>query len=94
MEQKIDEVFYSNSWILYLDAMKSPLTRYKYQGNLARFLDFAEICGITLEERAEKFADCGKKIQSGHFRIFSDSFTPKRKELSRSKSVLQQLEIM
>ena len=40
--------------------MKSPLTRYKYQGNLARFLDFAGIQGITLEDRAEKFADCGK----------------------------------
>jgi integrase len=61
LEQKIDEVFFSNSWILYLDAMKSPLTRYKYQGNLARFLDFAGIQGITLEDRAEKFAEHGKK---------------------------------
>jgi integrase len=41
--------------------MKSPLTRYKYQGNLARFLDFAGIQGITLEDRAKKFASCGKK---------------------------------
>src|SRR5690242_12157989 len=41
--------------------MKSPLTRYKYQGNLDRFLDFAGIQGISLEERAEKFATCGKK---------------------------------
>ena len=41
--------------------MKSPLTKYKYQGNLARFLDFAGIQGITLEDRAEKFAECGKK---------------------------------
>src|SRR6478609_7748649 len=41
--------------------MKSPLTRYKYQGNLARFLDFAGIQGVTLENRAERFAECGKK---------------------------------
>jgi len=61
LEQKTGEVFLSNSWILYLDAMKSPLTRYKYQGNLAMFLGFAGLQGITLEERAQKFAHCGKK---------------------------------
>ena len=61
MEQKANEAFLSNSWLLYLDAMKSPLTRYKYQGNLARFLDFAGIQGVTLENRAERFAECGKK---------------------------------
>jgi intergrase/recombinase len=61
LEQKVNEVFLSNSWLLYLDAMKSPLTRYKYQGNLARFLDFAGIQGVTLENRAERFAECGKK---------------------------------
>jgi hypothetical protein len=61
LEQKANEVFLSNSWLLYLDAMKSPLTRYKYQGNLARFLDFAGIQGVTLENRAERFAECGKK---------------------------------
>ena len=44
-----------------IGAMKSPLTKYKYQGNLARVLDFAGIQGTTLEDRAEKFADCGKK---------------------------------
>ncbi|MGN6633402.1 MAG: hypothetical protein ACTHKP_14385 [Nitrososphaeraceae archaeon] len=56
MEQKANEVFLSNSWLLYLDAMKSPLTRYKYQGNLARFLDFAGIQGVSLETRAERYA--------------------------------------
>ena len=59
--QKVDEVSLSNSWLLYLDAMKSPLTRYKYQGNLGRFLDFAGIGGISVEEKAETFADRGKK---------------------------------
>lgn len=61
MEQIADEVILSNSWILFLDAMKSPLTRNKYQGNLTRLLDFAGIKGISLEERAENFTDCGKK---------------------------------
>ena len=71
MEQKVDGVVLSNSWMLCLDAMKSPLTKYKYQGNLTRFLDWAGIQGISQEDRAEKFAGCGKKIRNGHFRKFS-----------------------
>ena len=47
--------------MLFLDAMKSPLTRYKYQGNLVRFLDFAGIHGASLEERATHFVDYGKE---------------------------------
>jgi integrase len=61
LEQKVDAILFSNSWILYLDSMKSPLTRYKYLGNLERFLDFAGILGTTLEERAANFIDCGKE---------------------------------
>jgi hypothetical protein len=61
LEQKVDEAFLSKSWLLYLDEMKSPLTRYKYQGNLARFLDFAGLEGSSLEQRAQAFSENGKK---------------------------------
>jgi len=49
VKQKIEEVSFSNSWLLYLDAMKPPLTEYKYLGNLGRFFDSAK----SLTRRAE-----------------------------------------
>jgi hypothetical protein len=61
VKQKIEEIMLSDSWLLYLDAMKSPLTKYKYLGNLRRFLDFAKIEGVSLEEQANTFSKRGKK---------------------------------
>ena len=61
VKQKTEKVILSNSWLLYLDAMKSPLTKYKYLGNLSRFLDFTKVEGVSLEERAKVFAMKGKK---------------------------------
>jgi hypothetical protein len=61
VKRKTEEVVLSNSWLLYLDAMKSPLTRHKYLGNFCRFLDFTKVEGVSLEERAKLFAKKGKK---------------------------------
>jgi hypothetical protein len=61
VKQKIEEMVLSDSWLLYLDAMKSPLTKYKYFGNLSGFLEFAKIAGVSLEERANAFSKRGKK---------------------------------
>jgi hypothetical protein len=69
MKQILDGVLPSSSWTLYLDAMKPPLTQYKYQGNRARFLDFTRMEVASLEERAQAFADHGMNKTELVFRI-------------------------
>jgi hypothetical protein len=46
-------------------AMDSPLTREKYTGRLAKFLDFIGITEGTIVEQCTAFAERGKKILIG-----------------------------
>ncbi|HEY6536463.1 MAG TPA: hypothetical protein VIY08_11805 [Candidatus Nitrosocosmicus sp.] len=42
-------------WSLYLFALKSPVTREKYQKRLKKFFDFLGSEGITIEEKSKNF---------------------------------------
>jgi hypothetical protein len=44
-------------WSLYLYALKSPVTREKYQKRLERFFDFLGLEGSTVEEKSKVFMD-------------------------------------
>jgi hypothetical protein len=44
-------------WSLYLYALKSPVTREKYQKRLERFFDFLGLEGLTVEEKSKVFMD-------------------------------------
>jgi hypothetical protein len=45
--------------------MKSPMTREKYRGRLARFFDFIGLTEVTMEERAKAFTEKGKSQPLG-----------------------------
>ncbi len=47
-------------WKLFLNAMRAPITRDRYQTRVAKFFDFIGIRGKTLEEKARTFAKKGK----------------------------------
>ena len=47
-------------WKLYLFALKSPLTREKYQGRIEKFFDFLKLKRATIEEKSAQFV---KKAQ-------------------------------
>jgi hypothetical protein len=47
-------------WILFLNAMRSPSTKDRYQTRVAKFFDFVGIRGKTLEQKARTFANKGK----------------------------------
>ena len=42
-------------WSLYLYALKSPVTREKYQKRLEKFFDFLGLDGVTAEEKSKDF---------------------------------------
>ncbi len=44
-----------DSWSLYLYAMKSPVTREKYQKRLEKFFDFLGMEGTTVEDKSKSF---------------------------------------
>ena len=46
---------------LFLNAMRSPVTRDRYSTRVAKFFEFIEIPGRTLEQKARGFAKRGKK---------------------------------
>ena len=48
VEQQLESE--SDYWTLYLYAMKSPVTRDKYQKRLGKFFDFIKIYGFGLWE--------------------------------------------
>ncbi len=50
-----------DSWSLYLYAMKSPVTREKYQKRLEKFFDSLGLEGITIEEKSKKFVYLAKE---------------------------------
>ena len=45
----------TNLWSLYLYALKSPVTREKYQKRLEKFFDFIGLAGLTVEEKSKCF---------------------------------------
>lgn len=45
----------SDVWRLFLYAMKSPVTRDKYQRRLSKFFEFAGVQGLSLESKALSF---------------------------------------
>jgi predicted metal-dependent hydrolase len=47
-------------WKLFLNAMRSPVTRDRYSTRVAKFFDFIEIPGRTLEQKAVNFARKGR----------------------------------
>jgi hypothetical protein len=46
-----------DTWSLYLYALKSPVTRQKYQKRLEKFFDFLRIEDSTVEEKGKRFID-------------------------------------
>ena len=42
-------------WQLYLFALKSPLSREKYQNRMEKFFDFVGLDGETVEEKSVRF---------------------------------------
>jgi hypothetical protein len=48
-------------WTLFLNAMRAPMTRDRYQTRVAKLFDFIKIPGKTLEQKARTFAKKGKK---------------------------------
>jgi hypothetical protein len=50
-----------NPWTLYLYAMKSPVTRDKYQKRLGKFFDFIRLEGVTIEDKSMIFVEIARK---------------------------------
>ncbi len=48
-------------WTLFLNAMRAPMTKDRYQTRVAKFFNFIGIPGETLEQKAKTFANKGKK---------------------------------
>ena len=48
-------------WTLFLNSMRAPMTRDRYQTRVAKFFDFIKILGKTLEQKARTFVKKGKK---------------------------------
>ena len=57
-------------WSLYLYAMKSPVTREKYQKRLEKFFDFIGLQGKTIEEKSRLFINTAKN--EGNVWIFNN----------------------
>ena len=49
-----------DTWSLYLYAMKSPVTRQKYQKRLEKFFDFLGLEGQTVEDKSKSFVNLAK----------------------------------
>ena len=52
-------------WSLYLYALKSPVTREKYQKRLEKFFDSICLEGKTVEEKSRAFVNTAKKEGNG-----------------------------
>lgn len=48
-------------WTLFLNSMRAPMTRDRYQTRVAKFFDLIRILGKTLEQKARTFAKKGKR---------------------------------
>jgi hypothetical protein len=51
----------SDTWTLYLYAMKSPVTRDKYQKRLGKFFDFLKLDVTTIEDKSKVFVEMARK---------------------------------
>ncbi len=58
-----------NLWSLYLYALKSPVTREKYQKRLEKFFDFLGLEGTTVEEKSKDFIN--RKDKEGNQWVFN-----------------------
>jgi hypothetical protein len=47
-------------WTLFLNAMRTPMTRDRYQTRVAKFFNFSRIPGKTVEQKARNFTAKGK----------------------------------
>ena len=54
-------------WRLYLYAMKSPVTRDKYQKRLGKFFDFIRLEGSTIEDKSKVFVKIARKDSNWTF---------------------------
>jgi hypothetical protein len=61
------EQLQSDPWTLYLYAMKSPVTREKYQKRFGKFLDFLGSEGITIQEKSITFVEMARKDSNWTF---------------------------
>jgi hypothetical protein len=59
----------SDMWRLFLYAMKSPVTRDKYLRRLSKFFEFAEMQGVSLQEKARSFVEAARKDSSWIFSV-------------------------
>jgi len=59
-KKRLSEESELDPWILFLNAMRAPMTRDRYQTRVAKFFDFIGIRGKTLEQKARTFANKGK----------------------------------
>ena len=57
---KIIEESELDPWKLFLNAMRSPSTKDRYQTRVAKFFNFIGVQGKTLEQKATTFANKGK----------------------------------
>jgi hypothetical protein len=57
----------ANPWWFFLSAMKSPMTREKYRGRLAKFFDFVGVEGSSMPERARTFVKISKNDRAQLF---------------------------
>jgi len=57
---KLTEESELDPWTLFLNAMRAPMTRDRYQTRVSKFFDFVKIPGKTLEQKARHFANKGK----------------------------------
>lgn len=60
-KKKLSEESELDPWALFLNSMRAPMTRDRYQTRVAKFFDFIGIRGKTLEQKARSFAKKGKK---------------------------------
>jgi hypothetical protein len=56
-----------NPWTLYLYAMKSPVTRDKYQKRLGKFFDFLKLDGDSIEDKSKAFVEMTRKDSNWTF---------------------------
>ena len=57
----------SDHWTLYLYAMKSPVTRDKYQKRLGKFFEFIRLEGASIEDKSRVFVEMARKDSNSTF---------------------------
>jgi predicted RNA-binding protein len=71
-------------WSLYLYAMKSPVTKLKYQKRLSTFLQYIGLAGIT-EEQAGLFAQKGRQDSNWAFNCILKFIKHELERVNRKK---------